>query len=201
MYLDQLSSLAQVILVDLVLAGDNAIVIGLVASTVEKNQRNLVILFGISMAALMRIGMALITVQLLQVTGLLLIGGLLLLWIAWRLWRDLSLHAQIDSMTSTPNPSPRSLNKSILQVAVADFSMSLDNVLAVAGIARDHTVILIFGLVLSILLMAVGATLVSRILERHRWIGYIGLAVILWVSVSLIRSGIMDIQSYLITSQ
>lgn len=193
MYLDQLSSLVQVILVDLVLAGDNAIVIGLVASTVEKNQRSLVILLGISMAALMRIGMALITVQLLQVPGLLLIGGLLLLWVAWRLWRDLRLQIQSSSITDNPNSQPRSLARSIFQITVADFSMSLDNVLAVASIARDHPAILIFGLVLSILLMAVGATFISRILERHHWIGYLGLAVILWVAISLIMSGIMDL--------
>ena len=152
MNLDQISSLLQVILVDLVLAGDNAIVVGMVAATVASEQRRRVIFIGIAMAALMRIGFALVTVQLLQITGLLLAGGLLLLWVAWKLWRD--LRRQPNPAPNSAIHPPRSVGNAVFQVVLADFSMSLDNVLAVAGVARDDPMILAIGLALSIGFMA-----------------------------------------------
>ena len=196
MLLDHVSSLIQVILVDLILAGDNAIVVGMVAATVAENQRRRVIFIGIAMAALMRVGFALVTVQLLQLVGLLLIGGLLLLWIAWKLWSDIRNHANNDK--SLPTQTPHSVGRAVFQIALADLSMSLDNVLAVAGVARHQPIILVFGLILSIILMAFGATIVVRALKRYRWISYVGLAVILYVAFSMIWVGIIDVKQYLL---
>ena len=195
MLLDQFSSFLQVVLVDLVLAGDNVIVIGMVAATVAADQRRRVILVGIAMAALMRVGFALVTIQLLQVVGLLLAGGLLLLWVAWKLWRDLRSSAK-QSESGSPH-KPHSVTNAMFQIALADLSMSLDNVLAVAGVARDHPVILVFGLALSIVLMGVGATVVARALERYHWIGYAGLGVILYVAASMIWTGATDLIPHL----
>jgi YjbE family integral membrane protein len=191
MLLDQISSLFQVVLIDLVLAGDNLIVVGMVAATVAADKRRRVILAGIGMAALMRIGFALITVQLLNLPGLLFAGGLLLLWVAWKLWQDLRSSAKKNDSKSPRNP--RTVRQAVFQIALADLSMSLDNVLAVAGVARDHPVILVFGLALSIVLMGVGATAVVRALDRYHWIGYAGLAVILYVALSMIVAGIPDL--------
>ena len=195
MLLDQFSSFLQVVLVDLVLAGDNVIVIGMVAATVAADQRRRVILVGIAMAALMRVGFALVTIQLLQVVGLLLAGGLLLLWVAWKLWRDLRSNAK-QSESESPY-KPHSVGSAVFKIALADLSMSLDNVLAVAGVARDHPVILVFGLALSIVLMGVGATVVARALERYHWIGYAGLGVILYVAASMIWTGATDLIPHL----
>ena len=197
MLFEQLSALFQVVIVDLVLAGDNAIVIGMVAATVPADQRRRVIMIGIVVAALMRIAFALITVQLLDIIGLLLVGGLLLLWVSWKLWQQLAQQRKETANASIGHKSPSSTKMAIWHIIFADLSMSLDNVLAVAGIARDHTVILIFGLILSIVLMAAGATIVARALERYRWIGYIGLAVILYVALSMIWGGTMQIRTEL----
>ena len=191
MLLDQISSLLQVVLVDLVLAGDNVIVVGMVAATVAADQRRRVILAGIAMAALMRVGFALVTVQLLNLPGLLFAGGLLLLWVAWKLWQDLRSSAKKSDSKSSRNP--RSVSQAVFQIALADLSMSLDNVLAVAGVARDYPAILVFGLALSIVLMGVGATVVVRALDRYHWIGYAGLAVILYVALSMIWTGAPDL--------
>ena len=195
MLLDQFSSFLQVVLVDLVLAGDNVIVVGMVAATVAADQRRRVILVGIAMAALMRVGFALVTIQLLQVVGLLLAGGLLLLWVASKLWRDLRSNAK-QSESGSPY-KPHSVGSAVVRIALADLSMSLDNVLAVAGVARDHPVILVFGLALSIVLMGVGATVVARALERYHWIGYAGLGVILYVAASMIWTGATDLIPHL----
>ena len=194
MTVEQLWPLLQVILVDLVLAGDNAIVIGLVAASVPAPLRPRVILIGIAAAAILRIGFALVTVQLLQITGLVLAGGLLLLWVCWKLWQELQIAQQSESNTgSAARPAPRSMKHAVFQIILADISMSLDNVLAVAGVARDHTLILVIGLILSVGLMAFAATLVARLLERHRWIAYIGLVVILYVAVTMIWHGSYEI--------
>ena len=188
MQLDQISSFLQVVLVDLVLAGDNVIVVGMVAATVAVDQRRRVILAGIAMAALMRVGFALVTVQLLNLPGLLFAGGLLLLWVGWKLWQD--LRSTANESDSRPSRKLRSVSRAIFQIALADLSMSLDNVLAVAGVARDHPLILVFGLALSIILIGIGATVVVRALDRYHWIGYAGLAVILYVALSMIWTGV-----------
>ena len=194
MTVEQLWPLLQVILVDLVLAGDNAIVVGLVAATVPAPLRPRVILIGIAAAAILRIGFALVTVQLLQIIGLVLAGGLLLLWVCWKLWRELQIVQQSESDTNPASrPAPKSMKHEVFQIILADISMSLDNVLAVAGIARDHTLILVIGLALSVGLMAFAATVVAHLLERHRWIAYIGLAVILYVAVTMIWHGSHEI--------
>ena len=145
------------------------IVIALAAATVAADKRRRVIFIGIAMAALMRVGFALITVQLLNLPGLLFAGGLLLLWVAWKLWQDLS--SSVKKGDSRSSRKPRSVGRDVFQIALADLSMSLDNVLAVAGVARDHPMILVFGLALSIVLIGVGATVVVRALDRYHWIG------------------------------
>ena len=187
MLLDQIISLFSVIVADIFLAGDNAIIIGMVAATVAIENRRRVIMFGIAAAAIMRVIFALITVQLLQVPGLLLAGGLVLLWIAWKFWRELrSGPAKAEQASKRPS---RSMKQAIFQIAVADLSMSLDNVLAVAGIARDHPWILIFGLALSIALMAVATPFVVRLLDRYPKVAYLGLGVILYIALTMIWHG------------
>ena len=199
-FTEQFWPLLQVILVDLVLAGDNAIIIALVAASVPSSIRQRVIWIGIAGAALMRIGFALVTVQLLEITGLLLAGGLLLLWVCWKLWRELAKHnlakAQQDRQPEQTG-KPKTTSNAIFQIMLADVSMSLDNVLAVAGVARDDSLILIIGLALSVALMAFAATLVARLLEKHRWIAYAGLAIILYVALSMIWSGTLEVMEFL----
>ena len=190
MSLEQFWPLIQVILVDLMLAADNAIVIGLAAASVPAALRPRVIMLGIAAAAVLRILFALVTVQLLQIVGLVLAGGLLLLWVCWKLWRELrSRNESGESADEEPVAPAKSLRQAIVQIVIADVSMSLDNVLAVAGIARHEPVILVFGLALSVALMAFGATLIARLLERYAWIAYIGLVVILQVALVMIWEG------------
>ncbi len=199
--------LLQVIAIDLVLAGDNAIVIGLAAAGLPADQRRKAILIGIIAATVMRIGFAAITAQLLQLGPMLLIaGGLLLLWVCWKMWRELRtphehVHAaeealadaDIDQSGAVADKAPRkTLKQAVWQIIIADVSMSLDNVLAVAGAARDHPTILIIGLALSIALMGLAATFIARLLERHRWIAYVGLAVIFYVALDLIYRGTIE---------
>ena len=201
-----LTALLQVIVIDLVLAGDNAIVIGLAAAGLPKEQRAKAILIGIAAATLMRIGFASVTTQLLQVIGLLLAGGILLLWVSWKMWRELrSAHAATEEVRHAANfqinadgtatmqghagPARKTLTQATWQIIIADVSMSLDNVLAVAGAAREHPVVLVFGLVLSIALMGLAASFVARILQKHRWVAYVGLLVILYVALDMIWRG------------
>jgi YjbE family integral membrane protein len=200
-----LTALAQVIMIDLVLAGDNAIVIGLAAAGLPAEQRARAILIGIIAATVLRIGFAGVTTQLLQMVGLLLAGGLLLLWVCWKMWRELrAQHAAAETEeafdvdvnpdgTASIRGSQKTLAQATWQIIVADVSMSLDNVLAVAGAAREYPVVLVFGLVLSIALMGVAATFIARLLQNHRWIAYIGLAVILYVSVEMIYRGTHEV--------
>ena len=196
----ELSALLQVIVVDLVLAGDNAIVIGLVAAGLPAKDRTRVIALGIVAATLMRIAFAAVTVQLLQIVGLLLAGGLVLLWVAWKLWREIRARRE---EARAPEPSghapaaehapPKRMRDAVVQIVVADVSMSLDNVLAVAGIARDHTWVLVVGLVLSVAFMGLAAAWIARQLENRPWIAYVGLAVIFYVAMAMIVEGAQEI--------
>jgi YjbE family integral membrane protein len=197
MSLSELWALGQVILIDLVLAGDNAIVVGLAAASVPAHLRARVVFFGIAVAVVMRIGFAVITAQLLAIKGLMLAGGLLLLWVAWRFFEDLrkgpaAHEPERDVSLSGAAPAPvkePGLGRAITQIVVADLSMSLDNVLAVSGASGGHTWVLVAGLLLSVILMGIAATLIAALLEKNRWIGWAGLAVILYVAVKMIWDG------------
>ena len=203
---EALWALGQVIMIDLVLAGDNAVVIGLAAAGLPKDQRNKAILVGIIAATVLRIGFASVTTQLLQILGLLLVGGILLLWVCWKMWRELrDSHGQdegVEAVTgddinadgTIAGKAPRkSFKQAAWQIVIADVSMSLDNVLAVAGAARDHPNVLVFGLILSIALMGIAATFIARLLQKHRWIAYVGLAIILYVALEMIYRGTLEI--------
>ena len=194
-----LTVLLQVVMIDLVLAGDNAIVIGLAASGLEAKLRGRAILIGIIAATVLRIAFATFTIELLEIVGLLLAGGVLLLWVCWKMWRELrnSRHATSAEVASGGTLAPKTLWEAAWQIIVADVSMSLDNVLAVAGAAREHPAALVFGLGLSIVMMGVAATLIARLLERHRWITYVGLAVILYVAGDMIYRGFLEVRPYL----
>lgn len=193
-----LSALLQVILVDLVLAGDNAIVVGMAAAGLPREQRKQVIAIGIAAATILRIMFALVTVQLLQIVGLVLAGGLLLLWVSWKLWREIDAQrasalepAEIEA--EAHRPKEKTFKDAVIQIIVADVSMSLDNVLAVAGIARETMWVLVIGLVLSVAFMGLCATYIARLLEKHHWIAYVGLLVIFYVSIQMIADGIAQI--------
>ena len=194
-----LTVLLQVVMIDLVLAGDNAIVIGLAASGLEAKLRGRAILIGIIAATVLRIAFAAFTIELLEIVGLLLAGGVLLLWVCWKMWRELrnSRRATSAEVASGGTLAPKTLWEAAWQIIVADVSMSLDNVLAVAGAAREHPAALVFGLGLSIVMMGVAASLIARLLERHRWITYIGLAVILYVAGDMIYRGFLEVSPYL----
>ena len=192
-----IAALLQVIMIDLVLAGDNAVVIGLAAAGLPKERRARAILVGIIAATVLRILFASIAVELLAVVGLLLAGGVLLLWVCWKMWRELRGPDQHDTEAALGGGSAHVPRKTFAQAArqivVADISMSLDNVLAVAGAARDHPVALMFGLGLSIVLMGVAASFIARLLNRQRWIAYVGLAIILYVAGDMIWRGAHEI--------
>jgi YjbE family integral membrane protein len=201
--LSELSALAQVVVVDLVLAGDNAIVVGLVAAGLPRQQRAKVILTGIIAATALRVCFAVVTTQLLQIIGLTLAGGLLLLWVTWKLWREIRAqksHAKAKAAKGAaaahaddPIGPPKSMRQAVIQIVLADISMSLDNVLAVAGISLEHTWVLVFGLVLSVALMGLAAALIAGLLKRFPWVSYIGLAIIFYVAVKMIYSGSIDV--------
>ena len=188
---DLFAKLLQIIFVDLVLAGDNAIVIGLVAAKFNKDYRRKVILYGVGVAVILRILFALITVQLLSIKGLQFVGGLLLLWICWKLWQDLRHPHNTENATLAGNTLPQNppLLSAIFQIVMADVTMSLDNVLAVAGVADGHSGLLVIGLALSVVFMTVAASLIAETLQNHRWIGFVGLAVILYVGINMIIDG------------
>ena len=188
-------------MVDLVLAGDNAIVVGIVAAGLPREQRSKVILIGIAAATFLRVAFAVVTSQLLQIIGLTLAGGILLLWVCWKLWRELRQHradhaGAIES--DAPDPAidaatPKSFRNAVIQIVVADVSMSLDNVLAVAGVAGDHTWVLVVGLILSVAFMGAAAALIAGLLKRYHWIGYVGLAIIFYVACQMIWEGTHDV--------
>ena len=195
-------AIIQVIFIDLVLAGDNAIVDGMAAASVQPEYRKKVIFYGIALAVVARIAFAVVTLELLNIVGLMFVGGLLLLWVSWKLYRDLRQNALANTKSAkVTNPDaavdkdeekdlPRkTLTSAIIQVAIADISMSLDNVLAVAGAANNHMTALVIGLALSVVLMGIGATLIAKLLQRHHWIGYFGLVLIFYVAVSMTWRG------------
>ena len=190
-----LAAFVQVLIIDLVLAGDNAIVVGALAAGLPAEQRKKVILLGVVAALVLRIGFALVVSQLLQIVGLILAGGLLLLWVAWRMYREIRDNnespgsPEIEGDEDSGISAAKSFASAAWAVAIADVSMSLDNVLAVAGAAREHPGILIVGLVLSVALMGVAANLIAKYIERYRWIAYLGLVVILWVALKMIWDG------------
>ena len=192
--LSQLTALVSVVLIDIVLAGDNAVVVGTAAAGLPPAQQRKVIMLGAGLALVARIAFALVAVQLLAIIGLVLAGGILLLWVAWKIWRELHTggHGGEGADSATP-VAAKSMRSAIMQVAVADISMSLDNVLAVAGAARDHPYIMIFGLLLSIALMAVAAQLIARLIDRYRWIAYVGLVIVLIVAVKMIWEGGLEV--------
>jgi YjbE family integral membrane protein len=203
---ESLTALFQVVMIDLVLAGDNAIVIGLAAAGLPEGQRKKAILIGIIAATIMRIGFASITVQLLQIIGLLLAGGILLLWVCWKMWRELHVSYHQPKMQSLSSASTvdasvgsrqKTLSQAVWQITIADVSMSLDNVLAVAGAAREHPTILIFGLALSIALMGFAANFMARLLEKHRWVAYVGLLIILYVAFDMCYRGVLEVWPHL----
>jgi YjbE family integral membrane protein len=208
-----LVALGQVIMIDLVLAGDNAIVIGLAAAGLPKEQRNKAILVGIIAATVLRIIFALMTTQLLQILGLLLMGGVLLLWVCWKMWRELRSGPEhdIDAIEALQDEdinkdktvaggAPRkTFAQAAWQIVIADVSMSLDNVLAVAGAAHEHPTVLVIGLILSIALMGLAASFIARLLQKHRWIAYVGLLIILYVSLDMIYRGGVEVWPHLAT--
>ncbi len=200
------NALWQVILIDIVLAGDNAIVVGLAAAGVAAQQRAKVIFWGIAAAVVLRIIFALLTTQLLAIVGLTLAGGILLLWVCWKMWREIRQHNQetlgaevADEAVNPGEANPgaeglppegtKTVRQAIVQIVIADVSMSLDNVLAVAGAAHEHPEVLILGLALSVAFMGAAATAIAKLLSRFHWIAYVGLAVIFYVAIKMIIDG------------
>ncbi len=181
---DQIFIFFQIVLIDLVLAGDNAIIIGMVASKFKKEEKNKIIFWGISAAVVLRIVFTLITAVLLQIEGLRLIGGILLLYITYKLYQDIV--SQKHNKNTGPKIKKSTFLNAVMTVIIADVVMSLDNILGVAGAARDHYYLLIFGLMLSIALMAFAANLVAKWIKKHKWIGWLGLIAILLVAIDLI---------------
>lgn len=204
-----IAALVQIVLIDLALAGDNAVVIGLAAAGLPPEQRKRAIAIGILSATALRILGAAIATQLLQMLGLALAGGILLLWVCWKMWRDIYTaprgreRGDERPVASALEPNVakerhrKSFGRVVLRIVVADVSMSLDNVLAIAGAARGHPFALAFGLLLSIALMGVAANLISRLLQKHRWIAYLGLATILYVACEMIYRGAYELKPLL----
>src|SRR3954464_7427069 len=196
----QLAALGQVIAIDLVLAGDNAIVVGMAAATVPLEQRRKVIFWGIGAAIALRIFFALITTKLLAIIGLTLAGGVLLLWVCWKMFRELRSHGR-DEVTPDEvldgkvamAAATTTIGAAVWQIVVADVSMSLDNVLAVAGAAQDHPTVLVLGLLLSVILMGAAANMIAHLLHKHRWIGWFGLAIITYVALDMIWRGSQEV--------
>jgi YjbE family integral membrane protein len=210
----EITALFQVILIDLVLAGDNAVVIGLAAAGLPLEQRTKAVLIGIAAATALRIAFAMVTTQLLQIAGLILAGGILLLWVSWKMFRELRIERRTrgDALealveldinadgTIAKHAHSKSFKQAAAQIILADVSMSLDNVLAVAGAARDHLTILVVGLGLSVALMGVAASYIARLLHSQRWIAYVGLLIILYVAVEMIYRGFGEVSPLLTES-
>lgn len=204
--LPEFIALGQVILMDLVLAGDNAIVVGMAAAGLAKEQRAKAILVGIIAATLLRIIFALIANKLLLIIGLTLAGGILLLWVCWKMWQETRAHEAarachlyadgggvLAGIAGATPPRSKTLRQAVAQIIIADVSMSLDNVLAVAGAAQKHLAALVFGLALSVALMGCASAFIASLLDRHRWIAYLGLAIIFVVALRMVYSGLDDV--------
>ena len=198
--MSQATALIQVIGIDIVLAGDNAVVVGMAAAGLPKDLRARAIMIGIVAAMLMRVAFALVAAQLMTIVGLMVAGGVLLLWVAWKLWRELREHAAEHAAalevagegggeTTVAPENQKTLRQAVIQILLADLTMSLDNVLAVAGAAHEPPWIMAFGLILSIALMGLAATWIARLLDRHRWIAYVGLGLIVYVALRMIWDG------------
>ena len=185
-------ALLQVVLIDLVMSGDNAIIIGMAVAGLPKENRGRIIFWGVAGATVLRILFAALTTELLQIIGLTLAGGLLLLWVAWRMYRELRAKGRPEAGESQ-TAKTKTARQAMLQIIVADVSMSLDNVLAVAGAARDHKIVLWIGLALSIVLMAIASNAIARILDRYHWIAWIGFAIILYVAGDMIWDGTHEV--------
>jgi YjbE family integral membrane protein len=190
---DQLSALLQVVLIDLVMSGDNAIIIGMAVAGLPAENRTKIIFWGVAGATVLRIGFAAITTQLLQIIGLTLAGGLLLLWVAYRMYRELRAKPRQGVGEAGQAKAPKSMRQAMIQIIAADVSMSLDNVLAVAGAARDHLAVLWFGLILSVILMAVASNFIARILDRYHWVAWIGFLIIVYVAGDMIWDGTHEV--------
>lgn len=193
--LPALVALGQVLLIDLVLAGDNAVVVGLAVAGLKEKERRRAILFGVAAAALLRIGFAVTALALLEVIGLQLAGGLLLLWVCWKSFREFGPGRKPEAAEKRHSPA-RTRARVMGRIILADLSMSLDNVLAVAGAAREHPWVMVFGLALSVLLMGVAADLVSRLLESQRWVAWIGLLIVLFVALRMIWEGSFQVAGH-----
>lgn len=192
-----IAALFQVILIDLALAGDNAVAVGLAAAALPRMQQRRAIFWGIVMALVLRIVFAAVTIQLLLIKGLLLVGGLLLFWVAWRMWSDLQHHKPVQvgdpvagealaENVAAGGKAPKTFMSALITIIIADVSMSLDNVLAVAAVSRHNEVIMAFGLVLSVILMGVAASIIARVIDRYRWIAVLGIIVILFAGMRMI---------------
>lgn len=192
----ELGALAQVLVIDLTLAGDNAVVVGLAVAGLAPAQRRPAIVVGIAAATVIRIGLGTVTLQLLEIVGLLLAGGILLLWVCWKMYRELRPWHR-HAGTADPEAVPKTMRQAMTQIVLADLSMSLDNVLAVAGAAREHPWVLVLGLTVSVVLMGVAARLVASLLERYRWLAWVGLLVVLYISLKMLWDGGHEIAAHL----
>jgi YjbE family integral membrane protein len=191
------AALLQVVLIDLALAGDNAVAVGLAAAALPQAQQRRAIFWGIVLALVLRIVFAGITVQLLAIPGLLFVGGLLLFWVGWRMWSDLKAHQPVmvgdpvagehmAEAVAAGGTAPKTFMSALMTIIIADVSMSLDNVLAVAAVSKHNVYIMAFGLVLSVVLMGVAASIIARVINQHRWIAYIGIAIILFAGLRMV---------------
>lgn len=183
----------QVVLIDLVMSGDNAIIIGMAVAGLPAGNRTRIIFWGVVGATVLRLAFAAVTTELLEIIGLTLAGGLLLLWVAWRMYRELRSKGRSEAAEAESHARPKTPRQAMLQIIAADLSMSLDNVLAVAGAARDHEAVLWIGLGLSVVLMAVASNFIARILDRHHWVAWIGFLIILYVAGDMIWDGTHEV--------
>jgi YjbE family integral membrane protein len=191
-----LGALLTVVIIDVVLAGDNAVVVAMAAAGLPRREQARVIAFGIAAATILRIALAVIAVRLLDIIGLTLAGGILLLWVAWKMWREMAASSRAGASSDRAAPR-RSFGQALLRVILADVSMSLDNILAIAGTARQHVWVLVIGLALSVVLMGIAAAIVARFLDRYRWASWIGLALVAGVAVRMIHDGWIEVRHVL----